>query len=56
MLESTLKLLDKADASIQENYVPELQRIIHSARSMGWGYYDQMLDLFAAYFPDTAWD
>ncbi|MDD1631191.1 MAG: hypothetical protein LUP91_03160 [Methylococcaceae bacterium] len=56
MLESILKLLVKADASTQDNYIPELQHIIHSARSMGWGYYDQMLDLFAAYFPDTAWN
>lgn len=55
MLESTLKLLVKADASTQDNYIPELQRIIHSARSMGWGYYDRMLDLFIDYFPDTAW-
>ena len=35
-LASTLKLLVKADASIQENYVPELQGIIHSAYGMGW--------------------
>jgi hypothetical protein len=53
MLESTLKLLVKADAPILENYVPELQRIIHSASGMGWGYYDQMLELFIDYFPDA---
>jgi hypothetical protein len=56
MLESALKLLVKANASIQENYLPELQHIIHSARSMGWGYYDQMLELFTVYFPDVEWN
>lgn len=56
MLESILKLLVKADATIQENYIPEIQHIIHSARSMGWGYYDHMLELFVNYFPDTAWN
>ena len=53
MLESILKLLVKTDASVQEKYIPKLQHIIHSARSMGWGYYDQMLDLFTDYFPDA---
>jgi len=52
MLELILKLLIKTDASIQENYVPKLQHIIHSARGMGWGYYDQMSELFIDYFPD----
>jgi hypothetical protein len=56
MLESTAKLLVKADASIQENYLPELQHIIHSARSMGWGYYDRMLELFIDYIPDVEWN
>ena len=56
MLELTLKLLITADASIQENYVPELQDIIHSARSMGWGYYDRMFELFIDYFPDSEWN
>ena len=51
MIESTLKLLVKADASTQENYLPELQHIIYSARSIGWGYYDRMLELFIDCFP-----
>lgn len=56
MLESSLKLPVKADASIQENYLPELQHIIHSARSMGRGYYDQIFELFIDYFPDVEWN
>jgi hypothetical protein len=55
MLELILKLMVKADSSIQENNVPQIQYIIHSARGMGWGYYDQMLDLFTNYFPDVEW-
>ena len=54
MFHSVLKLLVKADDATLARYATELGDIVHSARHMGWGYYDDISDLLNDYFPDYA--
>jgi hypothetical protein len=41
-----LPALAKQPANVQELYLPRMEKVVVSARDMGWGYYDYISDLF----------
>ncbi len=52
MLERILATLKKQPADVQEKNFSRLEKVVSSARNIGWGYYDSISDLFSEYKND----
>ena len=49
MFERIVAVLRTQSTDVQERYYPRLENVVHSARNIGWGYYDYISDLLAEY-------
>jgi len=49
MFDRILTSLEKQPNKIQINYLPRLSRVVVSAKSMGWGYYDYICESLDEY-------
>lgn len=49
MFERILSTLKRQSSDVQEEYLTRLENVVSSARDIGWGYYDCISDMFAAY-------
>lgn len=46
MFNRILSNIEKQPTNIQKQYLPRLENIVDSVRSMGWGYYDYLSETF----------
>lgn len=52
MFAKVVKRLQSSDESIIKSYVPRLHTVVKSADGIGWGYYDDLCDIFYEAFPE----
>ena len=52
MFDAVIQMLKKSEQSIIDQFLPRMQKIVSSAKGMGWGYYGYISDVLAEAFPE----
>ena len=54
MFDKVVKALGTMDKAVIEKYVSRLHTVVKKSNGIGWGYYDEMVDIFYEAFPEEA--
>ena len=56
MFRKAVGMVEKSDPETQATFLPRLAELVRATQGVGWGYHDELADIFGAAFPDIDWE